>query len=107
MRNLLLIPVLCAVCAACSPQGNNAQPAAASSQETSADWQITTKVKASIVADTQLSASARLVSVETTNGVVTITGDVPTAADRDRIVEIARSINGVTGVNSQMNVTGE
>lgn len=90
---------MCLLCVACNPGGGNT---GAKSQETSADWAITTKVKAAIVADSTLSASARLVSVNTTNGVVTLTGTVPTKADSDRIVKIAKNVSGVKSVKNQM-----
>jgi hyperosmotically inducible protein len=100
MKVLWLIPALCIVCAACNPDNN--PKSADQSQVNSADWEITTKVKAAIIADASISASARLVSVSTTDGVVTITGSVPTMADRDRIVRIAKNVDGVVSVDNQM-----
>lgn len=41
---------------------------------------------------------ARTISVSTTGGVVTLTGSVRTAAERDQAVKLARDTNGVTKV---------
>jgi hyperosmotically inducible protein len=107
MKKLLLIPALCLVCAACCGNGggcgsNNDQ---VQSQEMSSDWSITTKVKAEILSDTSISASARFVSVSTTDGVVTLTGSVPTREDRERIYRIARKVNGVKRVDNQITIS--
>jgi hyperosmotically inducible periplasmic protein len=103
MKSLLLIPAMCVLCFACNPNGNNNN--GNRSQEHSADWSITTKVKSAIMADSSLSASARFVSVSTTNGAVTLTGTVPTNADRDRIGRIAKNVNGVQSVDNQITVS--
>ncbi|MES2344634.1 MAG: BON domain-containing protein [Chlamydiota bacterium] len=98
--------MFCALCFACNADSQtNNTTVIVQDQEAPADWSITTKVKAKIIADTELSASARLVSVTTTNGIVTLEGTVPTAADRDRIVAIAKSVDGVVGVNMKMTVS--
>ncbi|HSW86455.1 MAG TPA: BON domain-containing protein, partial [Rhabdochlamydiaceae bacterium] len=94
MKSLLLIPAMCLLCFACNPDGRNNKNGA-QSQEHSADWTITAKVKAAIMADASLSAAARFVSVNTKNGVVTLTGTVPPKEDSDRIVKIAQNVSGV------------
>ena len=70
------------------------------------DWQITTKVKSSIMSDGSLSASSRLVSVNTNNGVVTISGTVASKDDMHRIVRLAKDVDGVRKVDNQMSVSG-
>jgi len=70
------------------------------------DWQITSKVKTSIVSDGSLSASSRLVSVTTNNGVVTISGTVASKDDMNRIVQLAKDVDGVKKVDNQMTVSG-
>lgn len=104
MKSLLLIPTMCLLCFACNPNGRS-NSHRSQSQENSADWSITTKVKAAIMADSSISASARFVSVNTTDGVVTLTGTVPTQADSDRIVRIAENVNGVMSVDNQMTLS--
>ncbi len=103
MKSLLLIPVMCLLCFGCTSNGNNST--GMKKEESSADWEITTKVKALILADTSISASARLVSVSTRNGVVTLSGNVPTQSDKDRINKIAQNISGVKSVNNQIAVS--
>jgi hyperosmotically inducible periplasmic protein len=108
MKKLLLIPALCVLCCACNTKNNNNgnnPDDQNQSGETSADWEITTKVKAQIMSDSTISASARMVSVETTDGVVTLTGSVPTEDDMDRIVMIVQQVNGVVRVDNQMTVS--
>lgn len=62
------------------------------------DTWITTKVKSSLLADSDVAGLD--VSVETVNGVVRLSGDVESQAQIDRAVEIARDIEGVTNVES-------
>lgn len=75
-------------------------------QHQSADWGITTKVKTSIMSDGSLSASSRLVSVTTNSGVVTISGTVASKDDMNRIVRLAKDVDGVRKVDNQMSVSG-
>ncbi len=81
---------------------NNAQ-----SEDQSADWAITTRVKSAIMTDSYLKTRARFVSVSTTDGVVTLTGTVPTQNDGDRIVDITRNVRGVRRVNNQMTISNQ
>jgi osmotically-inducible protein OsmY len=62
------------------------------------DATITTKVKASFVADPQVSALA--ISVETTNGVVTLSGVVDNEAERQRAIQLAQGMEGVKRVDA-------
>ena len=70
-----------------------------------ADTTITTKVKAALAADDQLSAVA--IGVETTNKVVTLTGPAPTQAASDRASSMAQAVDGVNGVKNQLTVAGK
>ena len=62
------------------------------------DTLITTKVKASFVADPQVSALA--ITVETENGVVTLSGVVESEAERQRAIQLAQGMEGVKRVNA-------
>lgn len=63
---------------------------------------ITTAVKSKLAADDTVKAYQ--IDVDTEGGVVTLTGTVPTAAARDRAVELARGTNGVTRVEDRLTV---
>lgn len=97
---------MCLLCFACNREdsyttkGN--QP-----QENVGDWEITAEVKTEIMADASITSSARFVSVNTTNGVVTLTGTVSSQDERDRIVNIAKSVTGVVSVNNQMTISNK
>ncbi|AOH35528.1 BON domain-containing protein [Luteimonas sp. JM171] len=62
------------------------------------DTWITTKVKSSLLADSDVAGTE--VDVETINGVVHLSGYVDDQRQIDRAVEIARDIEGVTNVES-------
>lgn len=62
------------------------------------DTWITTKVKSSLLADTDVSGLA--IEVETVNGVVTLSGQVEQQAQIDRATQIARDIEGVSNVDT-------
>jgi len=64
------------------------------------DSVITTKVKAALVNDPDVSAAE--VNVETFKGVVQLSGFVNSRADMNKAVEIARGVKGVTSVKNDM-----
>src|SRR5262245_35375482 len=66
------------------------------------DATITTRVKTALLNDPEvggLSGGLRI-DVDTFKGVVTLSGGVRSAAERDRAVAVARKINGVVDVKS-------
>ena len=66
-----------------------------SNQPMSDTW-ITTKVKAGLLAESDVSGLD--ISVETANGTVSLSGDVDSQAQIDRATAIARDIEGVRSV---------
>ena len=68
------------------------------------DLTISTKVKIELLADPVLGA-LRL-DVSTLNGIVTLTGTVPSQADADRAVAAAKRVAGVRGATSALKVAG-
>src|SRR5688500_4279691 len=64
---------------------------------------ITTAVKAKLAADDTVKAYQ--IDVDTREGVVTLTGTVPTAAARDRALELTRTTDGVTRVEDRLTVS--
>jgi hyperosmotically inducible protein len=85
---LLLVLLL----AACAPH----QPAD--------DFTISTKVKIELLADPQL-GGLRL-DVSTLNGIVTLTGTVPSQVDADRAAAAAKRVPGVRGVTPDLKIGG-
>ena len=68
-----------------------------------ADTVITTKVKADLVKEPDLKAMD--VHVETVNGVVMLSGFVPSQTQANKAVELARGVEGVHDVKSALKVT--
>ena len=66
------------------------------------DSAITTKVKASFAKDPDVSAMA--VHVDTSQGVVTLSGNVKSAAEREKAAQLARNIEGVRSVHNNLAV---
>ena len=66
------------------------------------DAGITTAVKSKLAADDTVKAYQ--VDVDTSNKVVTLSGDVETAAQKEHAVTIARNTDGVTDVIDQLRV---
>jgi len=62
------------------------------------DTWITTKVKSSLLADTDVAGLD--INVDTLNGVVTLRGEVDSQAQIDEATRIAREIEGVTNVDA-------
>jgi hypothetical protein len=66
------------------------------------DALITTKVKAALLKEPNLKSVD--VNVDTENGRVTLSGRVQSSADRERMLKIASSVEGVTGVKDGLTV---
>jgi hyperosmotically inducible protein len=66
------------------------------------DATITNTVKSRLAADPTTSAAR--IDVDTSNGVVTLSGSVPTAAEKSEAERIARNTQGVTQVVNNINV---
>ncbi|MDX1748343.1 MAG: BON domain-containing protein [Halobacteriales archaeon] len=69
------------------------------------DATITAKVKSKIAADATLNPFNIEVSVE--DGVVYLTGRVPTEADSERAHDVAHSVDGVKSVHNKLKVGGQ
>jgi len=67
------------------------------------DAGITAKVNAGLAGDKDLSAIK--INVDTHDGVVTLTGPVPSASAKDRANDIAKNVKDVKSVNNQLTVT--
>ena len=68
-----------------------------SSQPVTDTW-ITTKVKADLLASSNVPGTE--IKVETVNGVVSLSGAVATQAEKDKAVTTAKGIKGVTRVDA-------
>lgn len=66
------------------------------------DAALTAKVKTKFLADTSISGLK--IDVDTRNDVVTLSGTVPTAAEKRRAVEVARATDGVKSVVDNLKV---
>ena len=96
-KSWVLVGVLLLGLAGCASSGTG--------QKTGAyvdDSWITTKVKSDMIAD--LDVKAHNISVETTKGVVTLSGTAETAQEADKAVAIARGIKGVAAVKNHIRI---
>jgi hyperosmotically inducible protein len=66
------------------------------------DAMITSSLKTKFLADPDVAALK--IDVDTTNGIVTLTGNVKTAAERDEALRIARETEGVKSVVDRLKV---
>lgn len=66
------------------------------------DSVITTKIKSDLLAESNLKSSG--IKVKTHKGIVHLSGHVPSKADANKAVEIAKSVKGVTSVKSNIHV---
>jgi osmotically-inducible protein OsmY len=71
--------------------------------ETIDDATITTRVKTSLLNDPDVGGLR--IDVDTFKGVVTLSGAVKNAAERDKAVALARKISGVQDVKSTLQIT--
>lgn len=68
------------------------------------DATITTRVKTALLNDKDV--NGRDIAVDTANGVVTLSGTVRSAQQRDRAIAIARGTTGVIEVQSSLQISG-
>jgi osmotically-inducible protein OsmY len=66
------------------------------------DGALTAKIKSKMALDDTV--KARRIDVTTNDGVVTVSGDVSSAAERDRALQLARETAGVKSVRDQLRV---
>ncbi|HSF29736.1 MAG TPA: BON domain-containing protein [Candidatus Tectomicrobia bacterium] len=78
----------------CSAMTGHQTPSAAAN-----DSAITTKVKSNLLADSVVGALA--IDVDTTDGVVSLTGFVDNAQERMRVVQLAQAVSGVKRVDGR------
>src|SRR5262245_29486095 len=71
---------------------------------TSDDASITARVKTALLNDPQVNATK--IDVSTSGGVVTISGAVRSQPEQDRVISLARSVNGVKDVKANLEVRG-
>jgi osmotically-inducible protein OsmY len=76
--------------------------AAGQARDAAADGSITAKIKSKMALDEQV--RARDIDVDTSNGLVTLSGVVRSAAERDRALRLARETEGVTEVQDRLRI---
>lgn len=94
-RSWLLVVVLIAGLAGCANTGEKTGVYVDDS------W-ITSKVKSEMIADSDV--KAHNINVNTSKGVVTLTGTAATWRESNKAAEIARGIKGVTAVENDIRV---
>jgi translation elongation factor EF-1beta len=67
------------------------------------DAGIKTSIKAKLAADVRFS-TLTAVSVDVTNGIVTLAGPVHNSEEKQKIEEVARAVKGVTGVTNNLQI---
>jgi len=108
MKKILFLPVICLMFAGCNSATINPDGSVRINQRQDqtapADWQITLQVKKALMSDNSLALGDQFISVSTTNGVVTLTGEVSTETQMNKIIKIVRNVNGVVNVNNQLTI---
>ena len=99
---LALAGVACSRESSAAPSHEN-RPAASTAQS---DLDLAQKVRDALNADTQLSTTARAVTVVSKDGVITLSGTVPNQADKDHVGMLAGGVNGVKRVENNLAVKG-
>ena len=82
--------------------GDSATATAGRVAEVASDAMITSSLKTKFLADPDVAALK--IDVDTMDGIVTLTGNVKTAAERDEALRIARETDGVKSVVDRLKV---
>jgi len=97
-----VLPLFAAGCA--SMTGANPDGSKKSAGQVIDDATITSKVKAALLADPEISGLK--INVDTAGGVVKLKGEIKTMALRRKAESIARGVEGVKSVDNQLVITG-
>jgi hyperosmotically inducible periplasmic protein len=84
--------------------GDTAKQAAKQLDETFSDGALTTKIKSKMALDDLVNAQE--INVDTKDHVVTLTGTVASARERDRAVTLAKETTGVVRVEDKLTLRG-
>jgi hyperosmotically inducible periplasmic protein len=84
--------------------GEKAKQAASQIDEVLSDGALTAKIKSKMTLDDLV--NARSINVSTTDRVVTLTGTVASARERERAVALAKETNGVARVEDKLTLGG-
>ncbi|MGE5302909.1 MAG: BON domain-containing protein [Alphaproteobacteria bacterium] len=98
LLSLALVPPVISV-------GTSMSTAAESVGEYVDDAKITTLVKAKLTADK--AANFTQIGVETSNNVVSLTGEVGSKDQKERAEKIAKQVNGVKRVDNKLRIKGK
>lgn len=85
-----------------APSGSTTADAARTAGQAVDDAAITAKVKSALVADDMVKGLS--VNVDTSSGVVKLTGTVSSQAQIDRAVEVAKRVDGVLNVDNNLRI---
>jgi osmotically-inducible protein OsmY len=110
MKKKLLIPAICLLLASCSCNTNctdcsNKDNQTQSKSTQPADWEITASVKKNLMSDNSLSKRARIISVTTKKGVVTLSGKTASKDEMHKVVRMVKKMHGVVRVDNQLEVS--
>ncbi len=108
MKTTKLLAVLLSVAFVAGCAGTGAKSGDASTSRSTGqvvdDATITAKVKAALLADSDISGLK--INVDTAQGVVRLKGEIKTFALRKKAEEIAKGVAGVKSVDNQLVITG-
>lgn len=104
MKKMLFIPAMCILCASSYSNSNDYSNANNQVQSQPADWEITANVKKNLMMDSSLSSHARIISVTTNNGVVSLTGTVASKEESEKVIGIVKNVSGVKSVDNQLTI---
>lgn len=91
-------------CASGGASGGNPNSSAMRAQSPTDDATITARVKTVLLNDKEINATK--IDVNTSGGVVTMSGSVKSQAEVDRAVQLTRSVEGVKDVKPNLRVGG-
>jgi hyperosmotically inducible protein len=75
--------------------------------QSEADRTITQRARQNVIAEDGLSVNAKNVKIITQSGVVTLRGPVASQAEKQSVVRLVRSVDGVQRVDDQLEVAGD
>ena len=84
---------------------SNSAPTASDQPNNETDRKIIQDVRKALTSDDSLSTSAQNVTVVSTNGTVTLRGNVKDSSEKQKVADKAMQVAGVSNVDNQLTVT--
>lgn len=104
MKRVVLILIVTLSVTGCGGTNNGSSEGNSSARNQANDAELNRGIRRAIMQNENMSVNAQNIYIDSENGKVTLRGAVDDTAERERVIQIARAVGGVSGVNDELEV---